>query len=149
MSTTGIDLSCSEINKKLLNSLPRSCAMNLAVIKKTRDLSKHTISEVIAIIKACDMDDKQREINHVNSSSTANLGISSNNAFSTQQTYSAHLVVPHQYLAPSSSSSSSSKTTAIVQTSSIPKEAEENMALMSGFMNCYNALWQEIWPLQS
>ena len=34
-----------------------------------------------ATIKACDLDDKQRDINHVNSYSTANLGIASNSTF--------------------------------------------------------------------
>ena len=41
-----------------------------------------TLAEIMVIIKVCDVDDKQREINHVNSYSTANLGISSNNALS-------------------------------------------------------------------
>ena len=70
-----------EINKKLLNSLPKAWDMNVVVIKKTKDLNRLSLAETMAIIKACDLDDKQREINHVNSYSTANLGISSYNAF--------------------------------------------------------------------
>ena len=75
MSTTRINLPRTKISKKLLPSLPRSWDMNVAVIKKNRDLRKLTLAEVMAIIKACDMDDKKREINHVNSYSTDNLGI--------------------------------------------------------------------------
>ena len=75
MSIAGIFLTKSEINKKLLNALPKSWDMNVAVIKKTKDLNRLTLAEVMAIIKACDIDDKQREINHVNSYSTTNLGI--------------------------------------------------------------------------
>ena len=63
MSTAGIVLSRSEINKKLLNSLPRNWDMNVSVIKKTKDLNRLSLAEVMTVIKACDMDDKQREIN--------------------------------------------------------------------------------------
>ena len=59
MSTSGVVVSQSEINKKLLNSLPRNWDMNVSVIKKTKDLNTLTLAEVMAIIKACDMDDKQ------------------------------------------------------------------------------------------
>lgn len=136
MSTAGITLSNGEINKKVLNSLPRSWDMNVSVIKKTKDLNKLSLAEVMAIIKACDMDDRQREINHANSYSTANLGVSTNSAFSTHQTHTAQQVAPSG----SSSCGSSTKAPAQVQTPTIPKEAEENVALMAGFMNCYNAL---------
>ena len=60
MSSAGIVLPRSEINKKLLNSLPRSWDMNISVIKKTKDLNKMLLAETMAVIKACDMDDKQR-----------------------------------------------------------------------------------------
>ena len=56
--------------------------MNVAVIKKTNDLNRLSLAETMAVLKACDLDEKQREINHVNSYSTANLRISTNNAFS-------------------------------------------------------------------
>lgn len=82
MSYAGIYVPHSEINKKLLNYIPKSWDMNVLVIKKTKDLNRLTLAETMAIIKACDLDDKQREINHVNSYSIANLGISSNNVFS-------------------------------------------------------------------
>lgn len=72
----------SEINKKLLNSLPKSWGMNVSVIKKTKDLNRLSLAKTMAIIKACDLDDKQREINHINSYTTANIGIQSKNEFS-------------------------------------------------------------------
>nr|KAJ0186207.1 hypothetical protein LSAT_V11C900484210 [Lactuca sativa] len=140
MSMNGISLPRTEINKKLLNSLPRSWDMNVAEIKKNRDLSKLSLAEVMAINKACDVDDKQREINHVTSYSVANLGISSNNAFSAQHIHFAHPVVSHQHMAASSSSGSNSKSTVSAQLSSTLKEAEENLAMIVGFMKCYNAL---------
>ena len=75
MNIVGIFLTKSKINKKLLNSLPKVWDVNVAVINRL------SLAKTMAIIKACDLDDKQREINHVNSYSTANLGISSYNAF--------------------------------------------------------------------
>ena len=87
MTVAGIFYTKSEINKKLLNALPKSWDMNVAVIKKTKDLSRLSLAEVMAVIKACDIDDKQQEINHVNSYSAANLGISSNNALSSFSFY--------------------------------------------------------------
>ncbi|KAI3708720.1 hypothetical protein L2E82_38115 [Cichorium intybus] len=81
LSTAGIVLSRSKINKKLLNSLPRNWAMHVAVIKRTKDLNSLSLSKILAVIKACDMDDKQLEINYANSYQSANLGVSTNSAF--------------------------------------------------------------------
>ena len=66
MSSVGMMVTRSEINKKLLNSLPKSWDMNVSMIKKTKDLNRLSLAETRTIIKACDLDDKQREINHVN-----------------------------------------------------------------------------------
>ena len=44
MTISGIFLTKSEINKKLLNALPRSWDMNVAVIKKTKDLSRLSLA---------------------------------------------------------------------------------------------------------
>ena len=138
MRSAGIMLPRSEINKKLLTSLPRSWDMNVSVIKKTKDLNKMLLAETMAVIKACDVDDKQREINHVNSYSAANVGASTNSAFSAQPT----MIAPSSScasMAPSSSSSSSSST----QTPHAPamaKGVEENLGLRVGLINCYNAL---------
>ena len=145
MSSVGIYVPKLEINKKLLNSLPKSLDMNVSVIKKTKDLHQLGHAETMAIIKACDLDDKQREINHVNSYSTANLGILTNNAFSSftapapqnqaffiPQTPSQVVPPPMPYPYTTSSSKSPAAT-------SVPKGAEENLALASGLVNCYNA----------
>ena len=82
MSSVGVFVSRSEVNKKLLNSLPKTWDINVAVIKKTKDLYQLSLAEIMVIIKACDLDEKQREINHINSYSSANLGIQSNNSLS-------------------------------------------------------------------
>mgnify|MGYP001553584485 CR=1 FL=1 len=82
MSSAGISVPRSEVNKKLLNSLPKTSDMNVPVIKKIKDLNRLSLAKIMAFIKACDLDDKDREINHINSYSSANLGIQSNNAFS-------------------------------------------------------------------
>ncbi|MFS7986478.1 hypothetical protein Hanom_Chr11g01010801 [Helianthus anomalus] len=37
------------------------------MIKKTKDLARCTLSEMISHIKACELDDKQRETNYKNS----------------------------------------------------------------------------------
>ena len=58
MTISGIFLTKSEINKKLLNALPRSWDMKVVVIKKTKDLNRLSLAEIMAIIKACDIDDK-------------------------------------------------------------------------------------------
>ena len=86
------------------------------------------------LLKACDMDDKEREINHVNSYSSANLGVSSNRAFSVVPAH--HVPSSCLPMAPPSSSASSST----AQTPVIAKGVEENLALMAGLINCYNAL---------
>ena len=52
MNIAGIFLTKSEINKKLLNSLPKSWDMNVAVIKKTKDLNHLSIADVIEELDA-------------------------------------------------------------------------------------------------
>lgn len=135
MTTAGINLSRSEKNKKLLNSLPKSWDMNVSVIKKTKDLNKLSLAELMAVIKACDIDDKQREINHVRSYSAANLVASTNSAFSALPSHSASPhAVPSPIYRPAAVSSSSA------QSQNSVKGAEENIALIAGLVNCYSAL---------
>ena len=62
ISTAGIVMPRSEINKKLLNSLREKWDMNVVVIKKTSDLNSMSLAETLAVIKSFDMDVKQREI---------------------------------------------------------------------------------------
>ncbi|KAI3767616.1 hypothetical protein L2E82_17880 [Cichorium intybus] len=146
LSTVGISFSNIYVNKKLLNSLPRSWDMNVAVIKKTKDLARLSLSEIMAIIKSCDMDDKQREMNHVSSYQSANISTSTNNAFSVQATSHATSKAPTQFQSSSSSvapsappvAASSSKTPTVAQ--SLPQGSEENLGLMAGLLNCYNVL---------
>ena len=52
MNIFGIFLTKSEINKKLLNALPKSWDMNVVVIKKTKDLSRLSIADVIKELNA-------------------------------------------------------------------------------------------------
>lgn len=87
MRSANIYQTLIETNNKLINSLPQAWDMNVAVIKKTKDLSSLSLSEVIAIIKSCDMDDKQRAINHENSYNAAGYVVSSNNALMSQDNF--------------------------------------------------------------
>ena len=84
MSSDGVMVTKSKINKKLLNSLPKSWDTNVSATKKTKDLNRLSLVETMALIKACDLDEKQIKINNVNSYSCANLGIqtTNNTAFS-------------------------------------------------------------------
>ncbi|KAJ0542527.1 putative transcription factor interactor and regulator CCHC(Zn) family [Helianthus annuus] len=69
-------------NRQLLNALPKSWDHHVAMIKKTKDLARCTLSEMISHIKACELDDKQRETNYKNSMLAAGFSIapaSSNN----------------------------------------------------------------------
>ena len=52
MNIVGIFLSKSEINKKLLNSLPKSWDMNVTIIKKTKDLNHLSLADVIVELDA-------------------------------------------------------------------------------------------------
>ena len=52
MNIAEIFLSKSEINKKLLNSLLKSWDMNVAVIKKTKDLNRFSLADIIEEIDA-------------------------------------------------------------------------------------------------
>ena len=52
MNIAEIFLSKSEINKKLLNSLPKSWDMNVAIIKKTKDLNHLSLTDIIQELDA-------------------------------------------------------------------------------------------------
>ncbi|MFS8001004.1 putative transcription factor interactor and regulator CCHC(Zn) family [Helianthus anomalus] len=62
-------------NRQLLNALPKSWDHHVAMIKKTKDLARCTLSEMISHIKACELDDKQRETNYKNSMLAAGFSI--------------------------------------------------------------------------
>ncbi|TLX69506.1 hypothetical protein E9993_22955, partial [Labilibacter sediminis] len=96
-----IEISNAEINKKLLNSLPRSWDTNVAVIRSTRNLANMTLSDVIATINSNALADKQRVNNQTSSYATANLGVSANNAFSAIPTQHSKSSVLSYYVSPS------------------------------------------------
>ncbi|KAL4556408.1 hypothetical protein LXL04_039059 [Taraxacum kok-saghyz] len=125
ISTAGILLPKSEVNKKLLNSLHEKWDMNVFVIKKTSNLNTMTLAETLAVIKAFDMDITQREINRAG----YNAGRSSNSAFATQPSMVAsspsYAPVAQVYSAGSNSSVPATHT-------------EENLGIMAG--NCYKAV---------
>ncbi|KAJ0491860.1 putative transcription factor interactor and regulator CCHC(Zn) family [Helianthus annuus] len=73
-------------NRQLLNALPKSWDHHVAMIKKTKDLARCSLSEMISHIKSCELDDKQRETNYKNSMLAAgftatNPNSSNNTAF--------------------------------------------------------------------
>ena len=153
MHSADVSVTKAEINKKLLNSLPKDWNTKVEIIKSTRDLKNLSLAEVMAIIKAYDMDNKQREINHVNSYSTATIGGSSNNAFAAQPTQAPTLPPlqqQHTHPAPqsssfgyqldsSNSSFNSSPGQSSTQAFAVTKDAE-TFALMTNVLACYNAL---------
>ncbi|KAJ0485716.1 putative transcription factor interactor and regulator CCHC(Zn) family [Helianthus annuus] len=82
MQMEEIHTSNASTNRQLLNALPKSWDHHVAMIKKTKDLARCSLSEMISHIKACELDDKQRETNHKNSMLAAGFTIaptSSNN----------------------------------------------------------------------
>ncbi|KAJ0448317.1 hypothetical protein HanLR1_Chr17g0673931 [Helianthus annuus] len=82
MQMEEIHTSNASTNRQLLNALPKSWDHHVAMIKKTKDLARCTVSEMISHIKACELDDKQRETNYKNSMLAAGFSIaptSSNN----------------------------------------------------------------------
>lgn len=146
MKTANIQLSLSEINKKLLNALPKNWDMNVGMIKRTVQLARTTLTELISIIQACEIDDQQRALNHASSYNAAGVK-STTTAFSAQpdqtsysppqsSAYQTYVSTPPQKSAKANSTASSSGSPSVT----ISKEAEDNIALIAGFMNCYQAL---------
>ncbi|KAF5758754.1 putative transcription factor interactor and regulator CCHC(Zn) family [Helianthus annuus] len=87
MKTHDISLEKNVINKKLLNALLRNWDTNVTLIKRTRDLARMTLSELISLLKSYEMDDKQRLYNHATSYN--NAGVLTNSALMSQQGMSA------------------------------------------------------------
>ncbi|KAJ0743680.1 putative transcription factor interactor and regulator CCHC(Zn) family [Helianthus annuus] len=82
MQMEEIHTSKASTNRQLLNALPKSWDHHVAMIKKTKDLARCSLSKMISHIKACELDDKQRETNHKNSMLAAGFTVtptSSNN----------------------------------------------------------------------
>ena len=126
----------SEVNKKLLNSLHEKWDMNVFVIKKASDLNKMTLAKTLAVIKSFDMDVKQREINRAG----YNVGTSSNSAFSAQPTITAPSSSCAPVVQPQVYSAGTSSNVPTIHTGPMAKGVEENLAMMTGLISCYNAL---------
>ena len=65
----------------------------MALIKKTKSLSTLSLVELISVIKACDVDDRHRALNHTSSYNTPGVG-SSNTAFVSQPRVGAYPLSP-------------------------------------------------------
>ena len=127
ISTAGIVMPRSEINKKLLNSLHEKWDHHVFVIKKTSNLNNMTLAETLAVIKSFDMDVTQWEINRA----SYNAGKSSNSAFAAQPS----IIAPPQ---PQTYSTGSSSSVPAIHTGQMARGVEENMGIMT--VNCYNAV---------
>ncbi len=71
MISAGISLDKSEVNKKLLNSLPQAWDHEIALLKRTLPLKTTTLADLIGYIKSYEMDTKQRKMNHISTFSNA------------------------------------------------------------------------------
>ncbi|KAD5802663.1 hypothetical protein E3N88_14023 [Mikania micrantha] len=139
MTSSGIEMTKGEVNKKLLNSLPYTWNSNCTTIKRTKDMYKTSLSELISIINSYDMDDKQRALNHASSMGIAPT--SENSALLSAINLQSQGM---QHYQPSSSNGVPFETAFLSsgQAGSVPKvnpESEENLLLFKGFMNSYNA----------
>ena len=132
ISSAGIVMPRSEINKKLLNSLHEKWDMNVFVIKKTSNLNTMTLADTMAVIKSFDMDVTQRELNRA----SYNVGSSSNSAFSAQPS----IIAPSPSCAPVAKSqvysAGTSSNVPTIHTGPMAKGVEENMAMMTGLISC-------------
>ncbi|KAD4180306.1 hypothetical protein E3N88_28897 [Mikania micrantha] len=139
MTSSGIEMTKGEVNKKLLNSLPYTWNSNCTTIKRTKDMYKTSLSELISIINSYDMDDKQRALNHASSMGIAPTSENSAllSAINHQSSGMHHYQPPSSHGVPFETAFLSSG-----QAGSVPKvnpESEENLLLFKGFMNSYNA----------
>ncbi|KAF5815687.1 putative transcription factor interactor and regulator CCHC(Zn) family [Helianthus annuus] len=75
MQMEEIHTSNASTNRQLLNALPKSWDHHVAMIKKTKDLARCSLLEMISHIKACELDDKQRETNYKNSMLAAGFSV--------------------------------------------------------------------------
>ncbi|KAD1222171.1 hypothetical protein E3N88_43131 [Mikania micrantha] len=139
MTSSGIEMTKGEVNKKLLNSLPYTWNSNCTTIKRTKDMYKTSLSELISIINSYDMDDKQRALNHASSMGIAPVSENSAllSAINLQASGMQHYQTPSSQSIPFETAFLSSGQAGSV--SKISVESEENMLLFKGFMNSYNA----------
>ncbi|KAF5805895.1 putative transcription factor interactor and regulator CCHC(Zn) family [Helianthus annuus] len=154
-------------NRHLLNALLKSWDHHVAMIKKTKDLARCSLSEMISHIKACELDDKQRETNYKNSmlaaGFTATPSTSSNNTafvshvgfqtFSNSASAKAAPTSPNLYYAgtpapaaaaapPSANATVAASSTPIATNEMIAffsQQSKENLDIAASVINCLNA----------
>ncbi|KAJ0576133.1 putative transcription factor interactor and regulator CCHC(Zn) family [Helianthus annuus] len=152
-------------NRQLLNALPKSWDHHVAMIKKTKDLARCTLSEMISHIKACELDDKQRETNYKNSmlaagfsiapttSSDSNTALLSQGGFQMFRNASAAKPAPTSANVYNSGSSTQASPTSAGKSSVAPsasvasnemvaffsKQSKENLEIAASVINCLNA----------
>ncbi|KAJ0430204.1 putative transcription factor interactor and regulator CCHC(Zn) family [Helianthus annuus] len=149
-------------NRQLLNALPKSWDHHVAMIKKTKDLARCTLSEMISHIKACELDDKQRETNYKNSMLAAGFSIAptassdSNTALLSQggfQMFRNTKPAPTSANVYNSGSSTQASPASAGKTSAAPsvsvasnemvaffsRQSKENLEIAASVINCMNA----------
>ncbi|KAJ0587463.1 putative transcription factor interactor and regulator CCHC(Zn) family [Helianthus annuus] len=156
-------------NRQLLNALPKSWDHHVAMIKKTKDLARCTLSEMISHIKACELDDKQRDTNYKNSMLAAGFSIapsSSNDNNTTLLSQGGFQMFRNTSATPTSAnaycSGSSNQVVSPAASASIPnsgnistaasasaannemiaffaKQSKENLDIAASVINCLNA----------
>ncbi|KAJ0947135.1 putative transcription factor interactor and regulator CCHC(Zn) family [Helianthus annuus] len=169
MQMEEIHTSNASTNRQLLNALPKSWDHHVAMIKKTKDLARCSLSEMISHIKACELDDKQRETNYKNSMLAAGFSVgptSSNNnnaallsqggfqMFSNTASAKAAPTSTNVYYsgfstqnAPTAASASAVNASSAAPTSTVNNEmiafftqqSKENLDIAASVINCLNA----------
>ncbi|KAJ0468983.1 putative transcription factor interactor and regulator CCHC(Zn) family [Helianthus annuus] len=135
------------------------------MIKKTKDLARCTLSEMISHIKACELDDKQRETNYKNSmlaagfsiapatSSDSNTALLSQGGFQMFRNTTSAKPAPTSANVYSSGSSTQVSPTSAGKASAAPyasvasnemvafftKQSKENLEIAASVINCLNA----------
>ncbi|KAI3814064.1 hypothetical protein L1987_18807 [Smallanthus sonchifolius] len=110
--------------------------MNVALLKRTKDLNAIPLNDLISIIKSYDLDDQQRKVNHVNTLNSAG-GQGSNSAFlssvSKRASGSGEAVTGQSTVAKSTVPDQQA------YSAQHAKLIEANTSLCIGIMNCYVA----------
>ncbi|KAJ0852534.1 hypothetical protein HanRHA438_Chr14g0640871 [Helianthus annuus] len=78
MVSAGITITNSGMNRQLMNSLPKIWDVDVYMIKRTKNRNDVILTKLNAMIKSCEIDNQQSELNHKNSMTTA--GLTSSNA---------------------------------------------------------------------
>ncbi|MFS7944808.1 putative transcription factor interactor and regulator CCHC(Zn) family [Helianthus anomalus] len=138
-------------NRQLLNALPKSWDNHVAMIKRTKDLARCTLTEMISHIKACELDDKQRENNHKSSMLAAGISVSSTNSSNdnaalisqngSKKTSSGSTTVHYSSSSPSSTASKIATTPSAKAEliAFFTQQSKENLEIAASVVNCLNA----------